>query len=140
MTPDPDLTLLMLQLGTKPGAGVLKAPVSAAAGARKPLSDSGAATNNAQQQAAGRKVALGKGVPPPVPPNKPSVPVKKAELGKRSDSVVEGPGSSHPVVAGLQGLKFGISLASSESSKGIKPLSESNVPAKKFFNNIESKS
>ena len=140
LIPDPDLTLLMLQLGTKAGPGVLKAPVSAAAGARKPLSDSGAATNNAQQQAAGRKVALGKGVPPPVPPNKPSVPVKKTELSKRSDSVVEGPGSSHPVVAGLQGLKFGISLSSSESSKGIKPLSESNVPAKKFFNNIESKS
>ena len=92
-------------------------------------------TNSFQVNGIGKK-----GVAPPVPPNKPSVPVKKTELSKRSDSVVEGPGSSHPVVAGLQGLKFGISLSSSESSKGIKPLSESNVPAKKFFNNIESKS
>ena len=102
--------------------------------ARKPLVDSASSAN--------RKPALGKGVPPPVPPNKPVVPVKKDLAGKRSDSVVDtstkSGGSS--VVAGLQGLKFGISLSNSDSSKGIKPLSDSNVPAKKFYNNIESKS
>ena len=61
-------------------------------------------------------------------------------LNKRSDSVVEAkPGS---VVSGLQGLKFGISLSSASDNKGIKPLGDTNVPAaaKKFFNNIESKS
>jgi hypothetical protein len=49
------------------------------------------------------------------------------------------------MVAGLQGLKFGI-LTSSEPSKGIKSINDSHtsavstVPAKKYFNNIESKS
>jgi hypothetical protein len=49
------------------------------------------------------------------------------------------------MVAGLQGLKFGI-LTTSEPSKGIKSINDSHtsavstVPAKKYFNNIESKS
>jgi len=110
---------------------------------RKPLIDSAASTN--------RKPALGKGVPPPLPPNKPVVPVKK-EIGKRSDGKdinlsVEGNKASSSMVAGLQGLKFGISISNTEGgNKGIKPLSDSHsvpvtaVPAKKFFNNIESKS
>merc|ERR1712233_171521 len=77
---------------------------------RKPLIDSAASTN--------RKPALGKGVPPPLPPNKPVVPVKK-EIGKRSD-----------------GKDINLSV------EGNKPLSDSlsvpvtAVPAKKFFNNI----
>jgi len=119
----PSTTLKSSQSGSGPGSV-----------ARKPLVDSASSAN--------RKPALGKGVPPPVPPNKPVVPVKKDLAGKRSDSVVDtstkSGGSS--VVAGLQGLKFGISLSNSDSSKGIKPLSDSNVPAKKFYNNIESKS
>jgi len=109
---------------------------------RKPLIDSAASAN--------RKPALGKGVPPPLPPNKPVVPVKK-EIGKRSDGKdinlsVEGSKASSSMVAGLQGLKFGISISNAESGKGLKPLSDSHpvpvtaVPAKKFFNNIESKS
>jgi len=109
---------------------------------RKPLIDSAASAN--------RKPALGKGVPPPLPPNKPVVPVKK-EIGKRSDGKdinlsVEGSKASSSMVTGLQGLKFGISISNAESSKGLKPLSDSHsvpvtaVPAKKFFNNIESKS
>ena len=124
---------------TKPGTGsILKtappqASSSSSAVARKPLTDSASSTN--------RKPALGKGVPPPVPPNKPVVPVKKDLASKRSDSVVEaGSKTTSSVVAGLQGLKFGISLNSSDSNKSIKPLADANVPAKKFFNNIESKS
>jgi len=125
------------QIGvTKPSTTVKSSQSGPGPGsvARKPLVDSASSAN--------RKPALGKGVPPPVPPNKPVVPVKKDLTGKRSDSVVDtstkSGGSS--VVAGLQGLKFGISLSNSDSSKGIKPLSDSNVPAKKFYNNIESKS
>ena len=98
---------------------------AAAAGARKPLIESAASTN--------RKPALGKGVPPPVPPNKPAVPVKK-ELGGQAGG---------GVVAGLQGLKFGISLANSSTEPGKASHSSvpvTAVPAKKFFNNIESKS
>ena len=131
-------------------------PVGSSA-SRKPLIDSAASAN--------RKPALGKGVPPPLPPNKPVVPVKK-EIGKRSDGgglstggvgvlggkdinlQVEGSKPSSSMVAGLQGLKFGISISSAESGKGLKgPISDSHttvpvtaVPAKKFFNNIESKS
>ena len=114
-------------------------PVTSAVG-RKPLADSASSAN--------RKPVLGKGVPPPVPPNKPVVPVKKTGdfASKRSDSVVEvgsasvKTGTGNSVVAGLQGLKFGISLSNSDSNKGIKTISDSSVPAKKFFNNIESKS
>ena len=132
---------------SKPGT-ILKssvAPVSGpnpvtSAGGRKPLADSASSAN--------RKPVLGKGVPPPVPPNKPVVPVKKTGdfASKRSDSVVEvgstsvKTGTGNSVVAGLQGLKFGISLSNSDSNKGIKTISDSSVPAKKFFNNIESKS
>ena len=105
---------------------------TSSAAARKPLADSAASSN--------RKPVLGKGVPPPVPPNKPVVPVKKDLAGKRSDSVVETGKTGSSVVAGLQGLKFGISLSNSDSNKGIKTISDSSVPAKKFFNNIESKS
>ena len=91
--------------------------------------------------AANRKPGLGKGVPPPVPPNKPVVPVKKeiggggkrtaAEMKDITLSLVEGgtkqSSSSVPapsMVTGLQGLKFGISIGSvvdtSGGSKGIK--------------------
>ena len=129
---------ILFQIGvTKPGS-IAKSSAQPVAGpgsvSRKPLVDSASSTN--------RKPALGKGVPPPVPPNKPVVPVKKDLAGKRSDSVVDTSAKSagSSVVAGLQGLKFGISLSNSDSSKGIKPLSDSNVPAKKFYNNIESKS
>jgi len=104
--------------------------------ARKPLTDSASSSN--------RKPALGKGVPPPVPPNKPVVPVKK-DIGKRPDTGVDSSNKGGSgMVAGLQGLKFGI--LNSEPSKGIKSINDSHtstvssVPAKKFFNNIESKS
>jgi len=124
---------------TKPTVPLL---ASSSSTTRKPLIDSAASAN--------RKPALGKGVPPPLPPNKPVVPVKK-EIGKRSDGKdinlsVEGSKASSSMVAGLQGLKFGISISNTEGGKGIKPLSDSHsvpvaaVPAKKFFNNIESKS
>jgi len=139
-----DINNTYSQIGvSKPGTILKSAPAAAASSSsvsvtRKPPSESSAASIN-------RKPVLGKGVPPPVPPNKPSVPfpvpVKKdGMLNKRSDSVVEAkPGS---VVSGLQGLKFGISLSSASDNKGIKPLGDTNVPAaaKKFFNNIESKS
>jgi len=126
---------------TKSSSAVLmnKNPVQSTATSttRKPLTDSASSTN--------RKPALGKGVPPPVPPNKPVVPVKK-DIGKRSDTVVEASNKGGTgMVAGLQGLKFGI-LSNSEPSKGIKSINDSHtstvstVPAKKFFNNIESKS
>jgi len=123
------------QIGiSKPGTIMKAGPATtSSAAARKPLADSAASSN--------RKPVLGKGVPPPVPPNKPVVPVKKDLAGKRSDSVVETGKTGSSVVAGLQGLKFGISLSSSNTdSKGMKPLGDTNVPAKKFFNNIESKS
>jgi len=124
---------------TKPTVPLL---ASSSSTTRKPLIDSAASAN--------RKPALGKGVPPPLPPNKPVVPVKK-EIGKRSDGKdinlsVEGSKASSSMVTGLQGLKFGISISNTEGGKGIKPLSDSHsvpvaaVPAKKFFNNIESKS
>lgn len=81
--------------------------------------------------------------------------VKRPEGGKDISLSVEGggnkgggPGSS--LVSGLQGLKFGISISNSGTEpgqKGLKPgLAETHsggvptVPAKKFFNNIESKS
>ena len=86
-----------------------------------------------------RKPGLGKGVPPPVPPNKPVVPVKK-EVGKRGDvkDVLES--GKQSMVTGLQGLKFGLSIGGTE--KVLKPDSVpgAGVPTKKFFNNIESKS
>ena len=122
---------------------------SSSSSGRKPLGES-------QAQANARKPALGKGVPPPLPPNKPVVPVKKdagvkrPEGGKDISLNVEGgkggPGSS--LVSGLQGLKFGISISNADSAgKSLKPaLGEAHppnvpsVPAKKFFNNIESKS
>ncbi len=133
------LTNNLFQIGvTKPGTLAKSSQAVSGPGSvtRKPLVDSASSTN--------RKPALGKGVPPPVPPNKPVVPVKKdlGLAGKRSDSVVDTSAKSggSSVVAGLQGLKFGISLSNSDSSKGMKPLSDSNVPAKKFYNNIESKS
>ena len=126
---------------TKSSSAVLinKNPVQSTANstARKPLADSASSSN--------RKPVLGKGVPPPVPPNKPVVPVKK-DIGKRSDTVVEATNKvGTGMVAGLQGLKFGI-LSNSEPNKGIKSMNDSHtstvstVPAKKFFNNIESKS
>ena len=96
--------------------------------------------------AAARKPGLGKGVPPPVPPNKPVVPVKK-DIGKQraadKDSALSIETGKQSMVTGLQGLKFGISIGGgADSSKGMKPLAESvaGVPTKKFFNNIESKS
>jgi len=115
-----------------------KTPVqSTGNSSRKPLTDSATSTN--------RKTALGKGVPPPVPPNKPVVPVKR-DICKRSEAVVEPTNKgSGGVVGGLQGLKFGI-LSNSDPSKGIKSINDTNtstvssLPAKKFFNNIESKS
>merc|ERR1719362_1885970 len=148
------------QLGaSKPGGLLAKASApapsaplsSSSSSGRKPLGES-------QAQANARKPALGKGVPPPLPPNKPVVPVKKdagvkrPEGGKDISLNVEGgnkgsPGSS--LVSGLQGLKFGISISNSGTEagqKGLKPgLAETHsggvptVPAKKFFNNIESK-
>ena len=138
--------LLFFQMGvSKPSSAHMTkptVPLLASSTTRKPLIDSAASAN--------RKPALGKGVPPPLPPNKPVVPVKK-EIGKRSDGKdinlsVEGSKASSSMVTGLQGLKFGISISNTEGGKGIKPLSDSHsvpvaaVPAKKFFNNIESKS
>jgi hypothetical protein len=142
--PKPGVTHLL----TKPAPQVV--PTSSIAPGRKPLADSAAQANV-------RKPALGKGVPPPLPPNKPVVPVKKDNMGcKRTDSggkdislSVEGSksGQGSSLVSGLQGLKFGISISNSEAQKSLKPgLSEAHavsgpsVPAKKFFNNIESKS
>ena len=97
-----------------------------------------------------RKPGLGKGVPPPVPPNKPVVPVKKelggggkrTAVGEMKDitlSLVGGEGggkqssaavqnAAPSMVTGLQGLKFGISIGSvvdggaGTAGKGIKPL------------------
>ena len=86
------------------------------------------------------------------------MPVKKDSAGVKREGAKDislnveggkgGPGSS--LVSGLQGLKFGISISNSGSDsgqKGLKPgLAETHsggvpsVPAKKFFNNIESKS
>ena len=95
-------------------------------------------------------------MPPPLPPNKPVVPVKKDLGGKRPEGGVKDlsvevgaktgtPGGS--LVSGLQGLKFGISISQPDAAKGLKPgLGEGhpaqapNIPTKKFFNNIESKS
>ncbi len=146
-----------MQLVKQPGQKTPAPPTSssaAAVGRKLADSTSSAAPIN-------RKPGLGKGVPPPVPPNKPVVPVKKEiGSGKRSAgdvkditlSLVEsGKQSSVPapsMVTGLQGLKFGISIGSvgvvdgSSSSKGIKPLGGGggDVTTKKFFNNIESKS
>ena len=89
-----------------------------------------------------------------MPVKKQDAGVKRPELGGKDISLsVEGgnkggPGSS--LVSGLQGLKFGISISNSGTEagqKGLKPgLAETHsggvptVPAKKFFNNIESKS
>merc|ERR550539_647840 len=100
------------QLGASKPVGLLakaSAPASSASlsssssSGRKPLGES-------QAQANARKPALGKGVPPPLPPNKPVVPVKKdagvkrPEGGKDISLNVEGgnrgsPGSS--LVSGL---------------------------------------
>jgi len=99
---------------------------------------------------------LGKGVPPPLPPNKPVVPVKSGKeggmLGKRSESLVlDSKAGPSQLVSGLQGLKFGISIGGGSDPSGAKGLKNqlgpdshvppvSSVPGKKFFNNIESKS
>jgi len=99
---------------------------------------------------------LGKGVPPPLPPNKPVVPVKSGKeggmLGKRSESLaLDSKAGPSQLVSGLQGLKFGISIGGGAESSGAKGLKNqlgpdshvppvSSVPGKKFFNNIESKS
>ena len=80
--------------------------------------------------------------------------MKRPEGGKDISLNVEGGGNKGPgssLVSGLQGLKFGISISNSGNEagqKGLKPgLAETHsggalptVPAKKFFNNIESKS
>jgi len=147
------------QLASKPGGLLAKATApqpsltSSSVSARKPLGESQQA-----QAVNARKPALGKGVPPPLPPNKPVVPVKKDSAGVKREGAKDislnveggkgGPGSS--LVSGLQGLKFGISISNSgtdSGQKGLKPgLAETHsggvpsVPAKKFFNNIESKS
>jgi len=131
---------------SKPTSGVTAKSSSAGAAVipRKSASEmTGAA---AAVSAAARKPGLGKGVPPPVPPNKPVVPVKK-DIGKQraaeKDSALSIETGKQSMVTGLQGLKFGISIGGgADSSKGMKPLSESvaGVPTKKFFNNIESKS
>jgi len=140
----------------KPTGGIAKSSTStgvnvsaASAGiVRKPAAEMIAAGS--------RKPGLGKGVPPPVPPNKPVVPVKKeiGGSGKRvmtAESVTKDLGLSmeagkQSMVTGLQGLKFGISIGGGggDAGKGIKPLTDpvtaSALTAKKFFNNIESKS
>lgn len=120
---------------------------------RKPVTDPSSVRKPVIDPSSVRKPALGKGVPPPVPPNKPVVPVKRGgamDTGKDLNLTVEGskalcpPGSSSTI--GLQGLKFGLSISSSDTGKGLKELADShpgpmtNVPQKKFFNNIESKS
>ena len=101
-----------------------------------------------------RKPVLGKGVPPPLPPNKPVVPVKTAGVGAKAsgkEAVTADKAPSSSSLGGLgtlQGLKFGISISNADSAgKSLKPaLGEAHppnvpsVPAKKFFNNIESKS
>eukprot|EP00092_Neocalanus_flemingeri_P000486 GFUD01000516.1.p1 GENE.GFUD01000516.1~~GFUD01000516.1.p1 ORF type:complete len:644 (+),score=155.52 GFUD01000516.1:148-2079(+) len=144
--PNTDMSAYSQMGVSKPSSAHMTKPtvplLASSSTTRKPLIDSAASAN--------RKPALGKGVPPPLPPNKPVVPVKK-EIGKRSEGKdinlsVEGNKASSSMVAGLQGLKFGISISNAESGKGLKPLSDSHsvpvtaVPAKKFFNNIESKS
>lgn len=144
--PNTDMSAYSQMGVSKPSSAHMTKPtvpsLASSSATRKPLIDSAASAN--------RKPALGKGVPPPLPPNKPVVPVKK-EIGKRSDGKdinlsVEGNKAGSSMVAGLQGLKFGISISNAESGKGLKPLSDSHsvpvtaVPAKKFFNNIESKS
>jgi len=157
--PNSDISAYSQLSGPKPGGPHLlpkvppstAAPTTVLAPGRKPLGDSAVQSNV-------RKPALGKGVPPPLPPNKPVVPVKKESLqGKRAEvggkdislSVGEGKGGGQgsSLVTGLQGLKFGISISNTEAQKGLKPglneahaVSAPSVPAKKFFNNIESKS
>lgn len=136
---------------SKPGTGLAaKAGGSSAPAAtvRKPAAE--------LSTAASRKPGLGKGVPPPVPPNKPTVPVKKegGGGGKRMDGggakdvalSIDG-GGKGSLVTGLQGLKFGISLGGGggDAGKGLKggdpgAVGGGGLPAKKFFNNIESKS
>lgn len=116
-----------------------------------------------------RKPGLGKGVPPPVPPNKPVVPMKK-EIGSKQQQLPSSIASSskeqlglsleagkQSMVTGLQGLKFGISIGGGGSSGAGDSKIKSGMPgmpsmpdphtvtgavgmqAKKFFNNIESK-
>merc|ERR1711962_1430099 len=119
---------------TKPTVPLL---ASSSSTTRKPLIDSAASAN--------RKPGLGKGVPPPLPPNKPVVPVKK-EIGKQrvdtKDIGLALEAGKQSMVTGLQGLKFGISIGGADTKVKSDPHTGgpgAGVPAKKFFNNIESK-
>jgi len=151
--PNSEATAYSQLAGPKLSAGHLLAkapPPSAATSAapRKPLTESPGAVN-------ARKPVLGKGVPPPLPPNKPVVPVKTSGVGAKAGgkdavSVDKAPSSSslQGLPSALQSLKFGIPISNADSAgKGLKlalgethPSNVPSVPAKKFFNNIESKS
>merc|ERR1719192_2628907 len=89
------------QMGvSKPSSAHMTKPtvpsLASSTATRKPLIDSAASAN--------RKPALGKGVPPPLPPNKPVVPVKKDSAGVKREGAKDislnveggkgGPGSS----------------------------------------------
>jgi len=125
---------------------------------RKALDSSSTPTSTSGVIAANRKPGLGKGVPPPVPPNKPAVgPAKKdsasGSIGKRDAKETLGltlEAGKQSMVTGLQGLKFGISIGggggagSSDGGKlktdGSAQPSGGPLSTKKFFSNIESKS
>jgi len=125
---------------------------------RKPLDSSSTPTSTSGVIATNRKPGLGKGVPPPVPPNKPAVgPAKKdpasGSVGKRDAKETLGltlEAGKQSMVTGLQGLKFGISIGggggagSSDGGKlktdGSTQPSGGPLSTKKFFSNIESKS
>lgn len=83
---------------------------------------SAGAVNPGGVDGAKKQTGVGRGVPPPVPPNKPVVPPKKeAILGRRTE---HGPVSSEqteqkPVaVAATQGLKFGLTISKETGKVG----------------------
>jgi len=138
-------TNLYFQISKPAASGAVKQTNSATsagggAASRKPATEISAA-------AVARKPGLGKGVPPPVPPNKPVVPAKSKDLGKKEGSGTASLGLSaleagkQSMVTGLQGLKFGISIGGGAADSKMKSEGHApGLPAKKFFNNIESKS
>lgn len=75
------------------------------------------ATVGSPSDAAKKQTGVGRGVPPPVPPNKPVVPPKKdAILGRR----VEPAANTDEQKSCPQGLKFGITI-SKENNKVVHP-------------------
>ena len=153
-------------VGSNNLVGGNKTAISAAGNAanrKQTGADSASSMGVGNLVAANRKVpGLGKGVPPPVPPNKPAVgPAAKKDPavgGKRDAKETLGltlEAGKQSMVTGLQGLKFGISIGGSGGSSGandgsgkLKASTDGSgqsggggpLSTKKFFSNIESKS